>query len=122
MAPEAFRAQQGTYGESLGIFTNAEIRRKLLLRYGNTTAETWRRAIRWWQFRCAYCRDRNARLQRDHVVPLSKGGMDLVSNVVPACAACNASKGDQDVVSWMKSRRLDHHQFLIRWLQFRGDL
>jgi len=30
----------------------------------------------------------------DHVIPLSKGGKHLPSNVVPACASCNSSKGN----------------------------
>ena len=32
-------------------------------------------------------------LTRDHVVPLSRGGRDVWSNVVSACRSCNTRKG-----------------------------
>lgn len=31
----------------------------------------------------------------DHVKPLSKGGLHLLSNLRPSCASCNLSKGNQ---------------------------
>ncbi len=46
---------------------------------------------------CLYCgrpfRDRD--LTRDHVVPISKGGKDVWTNVVAACKRCNSHKGAQ---------------------------
>lgn len=46
---------------------------------------------------CLYCGQRYARnqLTRDHVVPLSRGGLDCWENVVSACAHCNARKADR---------------------------
>lgn len=45
---------------------------------------------------CAYCGDefRTADLTRDHVVPTSKGGKDIWTNVVAACERCNRKKDD----------------------------
>ncbi len=44
---------------------------------------------------CLYCgrRHADAGLTRDHVVPVSRGGRDVWSNVVTACRRCNARKG-----------------------------
>ncbi|MBU6198294.1 MAG: HNH endonuclease [Xanthomonadaceae bacterium] len=44
---------------------------------------------------CLYCGDHFSRgeLTRDHVVPLSKGGLDVWENVVSACICCNVRKG-----------------------------
>jgi 5-methylcytosine-specific restriction endonuclease McrA len=44
---------------------------------------------------CLYCGDHFSRgeLTRDHVVPLSKGGIDVWENVVSACISCNVRKG-----------------------------
>ena len=45
---------------------------------------------------CLYCGHsfRESDLSRDHVVPISKGGLDVWTNVVAACKRCNARKGD----------------------------
>ena len=44
---------------------------------------------------CMYCGDEHSEgaLTRDHVVPLSRGGRDVWSNVVSACKSCNTRKG-----------------------------
>ncbi len=44
---------------------------------------------------CMYCGREQAdeALTRDHVMPLSRGGQDVWSNVVTACKRCNAHKG-----------------------------
>lgn len=48
---------------------------------------------------CAYCGDQYgaSSLSRDHIVPKSKGGRDIWTNVVTACCKCNAKKGSQDL-------------------------
>lgn len=50
----------------------------LLLAYGN---------------KCAYC-DRCGEMTRDHVMPITKAGGDVIDNVVPACRPCNSRKRD----------------------------
>ena len=46
---------------------------------------------------CMYCGREFGRgqLTRDHVVPLSRGGLDKWQNVVSACIACNVRKGSR---------------------------
>ncbi len=41
---------------------------------------------------CAYCLRTDRPLTRDHVVAISRGGLDEYENVVPACAPCNHRK------------------------------
>jgi hypothetical protein len=55
---------------------------------------------------CFYCgtQPEKARYQRDHVVPLSRGGMDAGWNIVPCCASCNASKRDSRASDWVRWR------------------
>jgi 5-methylcytosine-specific restriction endonuclease McrA len=47
------------------------------------------------RFTCQYCGDRfpSEDLTFDHVIPRSKGGRTLWTNVVTACAPCNLRKG-----------------------------
>ena len=42
---------------------------------------------------CMYCGNECRHLTRDHVTPISQGGMDCWSNVVTACYRCNTRKG-----------------------------
>ncbi len=48
--------------------------------------------------RCAYCPSEGKTI--DHVVPLARGGRDEISNLVPACKACNSSKGAKLLSEW----------------------
>jgi hypothetical protein len=50
---------------------------------------------------------------------ISRGGRYTVDNVVPACAACNASKCNDEVTSWMRRKRLDERAFLERYVAIR---
>ncbi|MFJ8394374.1 HNH endonuclease [Streptomyces sp. NPDC094144] len=67
--------------------------------YGTEHVEYSRTAIlARWLWKCAYC---NANAEHlDHVVPLSRGGSDVESNMVPACAKCNLSKGAKTLEEW----------------------
>lgn len=51
--------------------------------------------------RCAYCG--STAPTWDHVIPVVQGGRTIPSNIVPACAACNSSKRDQDVFKWLEA-------------------
>jgi 5-methylcytosine-specific restriction endonuclease McrA len=63
---------------------------------------------------CAYCGTTDKPLQRDCVLPLSRGGRYTLDNIAPACGACNASKGNDEVTGWLRRKRLDERAFLVR--------
>jgi 5-methylcytosine-specific restriction endonuclease McrA len=71
---------------------------------------------------CAYCGATDRTLQRDCVLALSRGGRYTLDNVVPACRSCNASKCNDEVTCWMRRKRLDESQFLLRHLEISGAL
>lgn len=57
------------------------------------------RASAWWQAElakgsCHYCGQAFASkdLTMDHIIPVSRGGRSIKSNVVPCCTACNKNK------------------------------
>jgi 5-methylcytosine-specific restriction endonuclease McrA len=52
-----------------------------------------------WGGQCCYCDAPSAHL--DHVTPLSRGGRDVLSNVVPACADCNLNKAAFTLAEWV---------------------
>lgn len=59
----------------------------------------WLRLLRRHNYACAYC-DRKTRLERDHVIPLSRGGRHAIANILPACRSCNQRKKDKLLVEW----------------------
>jgi 5-methylcytosine-specific restriction endonuclease McrA len=63
-----------------GTLFGYEVKEYLLLRYGH---------------KCVYCRGKSGDpvLEIDHVVPVSRGGSNRVSNLVIACQTCNRKKG-----------------------------
>jgi 5-methylcytosine-specific restriction endonuclease McrA len=63
---------------------------------------------------CAYCGATDRPLQRDCVLPISRGGRYTLGNVVPACGSCNASKCNDEVTGWLRRKRLDERRFLER--------
>ncbi len=71
---------------------------------------------------CAYCGATERPLQRDCVLPISRGGRYTLGNVVPACASCNASKSNDEVTGWLRRKRLDERTFLVRHAEILSKL
>ena len=85
------------------------------------TAAQWLALQRAWAG-CAYCGARDRALQRDCVLPVSRGGRYTLANVVPACRSCNTSKCGDEVTAWLRRRRLDERAFLLRHAEVRAAL
>jgi 5-methylcytosine-specific restriction endonuclease McrA len=63
------------------------------------TAAQWLEIQAAYNHRCAYCGKRaKGHLTQDHLTPLSKGGPNTASNIVPACKSCNSRKHDRAVL------------------------
>lgn len=71
---------------------------------------------------CAYCGATGRPLQRDCVLPVSRGGRYTLDNVVPACGPCNASKCNAEVTGWLRRKRYDERAFLARHVEVRAAL
>jgi 5-methylcytosine-specific restriction endonuclease McrA len=61
-------------------------------------------------------------MQRDCVLALSRGGRYTLDNIVPACRSCNASKNNGEVTTWMRRKRLNESEFLLRRAEISEDL
>jgi 5-methylcytosine-specific restriction endonuclease McrA len=85
------------------------------------SVEQWRALKAAWGD-CAYCGAPDPALQRDCVLPISRGGRYTLDNVVPACRSCNASKCGDEVTGWLRRKKLDESRFLLRHLQIRATL
>ncbi len=64
-------------------------------------ARRWRQSLhRMTGKRCLYCGEASESI--DHVMPLSRGGLSVTENCVPACLGCNGRKGDSDAFTWYR--------------------
>lgn len=69
----------------------------------STGRSAWRRGLlERTGHRCLYCGAPAATI--DHVHPLSRGGLSVPENCVPACLTCNGIKGDQDGMAWYRQQ------------------
>lgn len=60
------------------------------------TCKEWLAILKKFDYKCAYCGkdlfDLFTKPEKDHFIPISKGGDNTKDNVVPACRSCNAKK------------------------------
>jgi 5-methylcytosine-specific restriction endonuclease McrA len=63
---------------------------------------------------CSYCGADDSPLQKDCMLPISRGGRYTLANVVPACRSCNASKCNTEVTTWLRRTKQDERAFLVR--------
>lgn len=55
---------------------------------------------------CAYCQDTiDGQPDPDHVLPLSRGGANDITNILPCCSACNSDKRDLTLDEWAEDRK-----------------
>ena len=85
------------------------------------TDDQWARLQAAWGG-CAYCHESSQAMQRDCVLAISRGGRYTLGNVVPACRSCNASKCNDEVTGWMRRKRLDERDFLLRQIEISRSL
>lgn len=57
----------------------------------------WMELLVQWDERCAYCGQKGLKLEREHMIPLSRGGSHTKGNIVPSCQPCNVKKGTKTV-------------------------
>lgn len=60
----------------------------------------WARLREEYGGRCAYC-GVIAKVARDHIEPVSRGGSSLPDNYAPSCVQCNVSKRNHTLAVWL---------------------
>jgi 5-methylcytosine-specific restriction endonuclease McrA len=88
-------------------------KRRMRSRTHDLTDAQWKALVAAWGG-CAYCGGAQASLEKDCMLPIANGGRYTLSNVVPACRSCNASKWNAEVTTWLRRKRLDEAAFLTR--------
>lgn len=84
--------------------------------------QEWKECLIYFGGECAYCGGtprKGQRLTRDHLEPVSAGGRTIQSNIVPACASCNSSKGAEDFKEWFMKQSFFSQERLNRIFKWR---
>lgn len=78
---------------------------------------------------CAYCgkpegRSKKDKHDRDHIIPLSRGGKTERHNIICACAKCNRSRGNKEWFDWYIKQPFysaDKAARIQAWIDKRSD-
>jgi len=57
---------------------------------------------------CIYCGNKE-NLTLEHILPRSRGGLDIIDNAIMVCKTCNSSKGSKRLYKWKGLSNKDEH-------------
>lgn len=79
---------------------NKRVRRERIRKNGGRhTEQEWLELKKAYNNACAKClvKEPNVKLTRDHIIAISSGGGDSITNIQPLCNKCNASKSTSHI-------------------------
>lgn len=65
--------------------------------FGKLKQDEWEQIKKDFKYMCAICgkKEPEIKLTIDHIIPVSKGGSNLIENIQPLCRLCNSIKGNR---------------------------
>ncbi len=90
----------------------------------NYSLDDWRDAMIHFGGECCYCgvpegRSKKSKFDREHLIPVSKGGKTVRNNIAPACPTCNRARGNKDLLEWFRDQpfwSLEREVKIKRWM------
>lgn len=84
----------------------------------------WRDAMLHFGGGCCYCgvpegRSKASKFDREHLVPLSRGGHVTRENIVPACRHCNRGRGNRKLFEWFRAQEFwtaVQEMKIVKWM------
>lgn len=106
--PEPFRERGRNYyrahREEIILKNDIHIHKRRALKLGNGgthTPEQLQDLLILQEYRCAYCgASLLEKRHLDHIVPLTRGGSNDISNLAYTCPRCNLSKNNKTLDEW----------------------
>lgn len=93
---------------------------KKLKQNATLTKEEWNRCNHFFRYSCAYC-GKKAPLTHDHFLALSKGGLYIKDNILPACISCNCSKHNESFFTWYPRQKFYsevRERMILKYLEY----
>lgn len=78
---------------------------------GSHTEDEWQKLCSFFSV-CPRCGKETEQFTKDHIIPLSRGGTDDISNICPLCLRCNVQKSNvyiadyrtEEAKKWIKEK------------------
>jgi len=69
--------------------------------------DDWKKVVRFFGEKCAYCGGAAGKLEQDHAIPINRKhlGEHRLGNLAPACRTCNADKAGQDYREFLRDKK-----------------
>jgi len=69
--------------------------------------DNWKKVVRFFGEKCAYCGGAAGKLEQDHAIPINRKhlGEHRLGNLAPACRTCNADKAGQDYREFLRDKK-----------------
>jgi hypothetical protein len=102
--PEKFKQTQRNYVKNNPDKNTIRSHRRRALQKGlraTLTVEQWGICKRYFENKCCYC-GKEKKLEREHLIPVTKNGDYSANNIVPSCGSCNRSKASIDFFEWYR--------------------
>ena len=79
--------------------------------------------LMFFDYKCAYTGESlENEYHLDHVIPLSKNGLNYIWNIVPSCEMANLSKKDKDMEPWFRKQKYfseERLQKIYEWISLK---
>ena len=76
--------------------------------HNSVTPSEWAAILKSSSGECSYCCATEVPMELEHVIPLSKGGLNSVCNITVACKSCNCSKSNKLLIDeWTPPKMSD---------------
>lgn len=107
-----------------GKFISKE-KHRTMTKHIDYTLDDWRDAMLHFGGQCPICgvregRARKSKFDRDHIVPVSKGGETTRRNIMPCCPQCNRGRGNAEIISWFRTRSTwtqERENKIVDWME-----
>jgi len=86
------------------------------------TAQQWMDCLEYFNNKCAYC-GKEKELHQEHFIPMSKGGIYTINNIIPACVSCNQSKKAMGFYEWYPEQEfysMQREKKILKYLNIDG--
>lgn len=91
----------------------------------NYSQEIWDETLLYFDNSCAYCGRDGKPLEKEHVIPVSKNGAFVKTNIVPSCRECNMNKYTQPFEEWFikyKYYDIKRHKKINKWIGIKNNV